>query len=65
MAVKFIEAHFMRWAKDASVTSGRREAERCFGHEDWESLTRGKKKFSVIVSNSSGDLKIDLTNRRE
>ena len=57
---KFIEAHFMRWAKDVGYI-WRREAERCFGHEDWESLTKGKK-FSVIVSNSSGDLKIDLTN---
>ena len=58
--VEFIEAHFMRWTERLSYI-WKEEAERCFGYEDWKSLIRGKKKYSVVVSHSD-DLKIDLTN---
>ena len=58
--VESIEAHFMRWSERLSYI-WKEEAERCFGHTDWKSLIEGKE-FSVVVSNSSGDLKIDLTN---
>ena len=58
--IEFIEEHFIRWAESLSdIWKG--EAERCFGYKDWKSLTKGKR-FSVVVSDSSGDLKIDLTN---
>ena len=58
--VESIEAHFMRWTERLSYI-WKEEAERCFGHTDWKGLIKGKR-FSVVVSNSSGDLKIDLTN---
>ena len=57
--IEFIESLFMKWTEHLSYTWNE-EARRCFGHEDWKSLIKGKR-FSVVVSHSD-DLQIDLIN---